>query len=59
MKTADAIKEFGSVRLLAEAVRITQQAVHQWGDHVPEGRAFQIEVLTKGKLKAREREGAI
>lgn len=32
----------GSVRKLAEALGITEQAVHQWGDTVPELRVYQI-----------------
>ena len=31
-----------SVRKLADALGITEQAVHQWGDTVPELRAYQI-----------------
>lgn len=53
MKTADAIKAFGSVRALADALEVTVQAVYAWGDEVPSPRDFQIEVLTEGRLKAR------
>lgn len=53
MKTADAIKAFGSVRALAEACEVTVQAIYGWGDQVPSPRDFQIEVLTHGKLRAR------
>ena len=53
MKTADAIGAFGSVRALAEALDITVQAIYDWGDEVPTPRDFQIEVLTKGKVRAR------
>ena len=53
MKKTDAIRHFGSVAALAEALDITPEAIYQWGDEVPEGRDFQIEVLTKGKVKAR------
>ena len=56
MKTAAAIESFGSVQALADALQISPQAVYQWGDEVPEGRAFQIEVLTGGALKARAQE---
>ena len=52
MKTASAIEKFGNVQALADALDISPQAIYQWGDEVPEGRAFQIEVLTGGELKA-------
>lgn len=54
MKTADAIKYFGGVIKLAAALDINRTAVYQWGDTVPKGRAYEIEVLTKGALKAVE-----
>ena len=52
MKTADAVKAFGSVRELAEALEVSVQAVYAWGDEVPTPRDFQIEVLTRGRLRA-------
>jgi hypothetical protein len=54
MKKAAAVEHFGSVRALAEVLGVTVQAVYDWGDDVPLGRDFQIEVLTRGALKARE-----
>lgn len=45
MKKQEAIDAFGSVRKLAEAIGITEQAVHQWGDMVPELRAYQIKAV--------------
>lgn len=39
----------GSARALAEALGITEQAVHQWGDTVPELRVYQIKELGKAK----------
>ena len=56
MKTSDAIKHFGSVIKLAEALQITRHAVYLWGDNVPCGRAFQIQVLTNGALVANSQE---
>jgi len=48
MKTQDAIKEFGGRKALADALGIWPQAVYNWGDDVPELRAYQIrEILTK------------
>ena len=52
MKTADATAHFGSVRALAEALDISVQAVYDWGDEVPNGRAYQLQVITNGDLKA-------
>lgn len=43
MTKQEALKLFdGSVRKLADALGITEQAIHQWGDHVPKLRAYQI-----------------
>jgi DNA-binding transcriptional regulator YdaS (Cro superfamily) len=52
MKKADAIKHFGSATLLARALDISSASVSMWGDDVPAGRAFQLQVLTKGQLRA-------
>lgn len=35
----------GSIRKLAEALGITEQAVHQWGETVPPLRVYQIKEL--------------
>jgi len=53
MKKKDAIDHFGSVAALADALEITPEAIYQWGEDVPSGREYQIQVLTDGKLKAR------
>jgi DNA-binding transcriptional regulator YdaS (Cro superfamily) len=52
MKTKDAILHFGSKSQLAKTLGLTKGAISQWPDDVPELRAYQIERLTKGKLKA-------
>lgn len=52
MKTDHAVKYFGSKVAIARALGIHKGAVSQWGENVPQGRAYQIEVLTGGKLKA-------
>ena len=52
MKTLDAIDHYGSAQALANALGIARQAIYQWGDEVPVGRAYQIQVLTHGVLKA-------
>ncbi|MFM5138446.1 Cro/CI family transcriptional regulator [Aeromonas rivipollensis] len=53
MKKDEAIKHFGGVVQLAVALGIRSQSVSQWGHDVPQGRAFQIELLTGGQLKAK------
>lgn len=58
MKTNDAAAFFGSKKKLAEALLINPSAVTQWGDYVPESRQYQIQVLTKGKLKASTKHAA-
>lgn len=52
MRTEEAISHFGTAAELARQLGISRQSVHDWGDYVPEGRAYQIEVLTNGALKA-------
>ena len=53
MKKKDAIEHFGGVAALADALEITPAAIYQWGEEVPFGRDYQIQVLTKGKLQVR------
>lgn len=55
MNKADAIRYFGSPSRLAQALGISRQAVAQWPDVVPLGRAYQIYVLTRGELALDER----
>ncbi|WP_434929903.1 Cro/CI family transcriptional regulator [Shewanella sp. HL-SH5] len=52
MKTADVIAHFGGQGRLAKAIDVSQPAISKWGETVPELRAYQIQVLTNGKLKA-------
>lgn len=42
----------GTHESLANALGITREAVTMWRGEIPEARAFQIEVLSGGKLKA-------
>lgn len=51
MQTKSAIEFFGGVPALAAALNIRPQAIYQWGSDVPAARAFQLEVLSGGKLK--------
>lgn len=52
MTKSDAVKYFGSTSSLAAALNISQAAVSQWKDNVPELRAHQLEKLTGGELQA-------
>lgn len=49
MKKAEAIELFGSASALAEAIGITVQAVTQWGEDVPELRAYQIKAVLSAR----------
>ena len=52
MRKQDVIEHFGSQRAIAEALDISEQAVSAWDDEIPEGRQFQLQVITGGKLQA-------
>ena len=52
MKKGDVLSYFGGVAATAKALGISHVAVSKWGDTIPQGRAYQIEVLTGGALKA-------
>ncbi|ABI71500.1 MULTISPECIES: Cro/CI family transcriptional regulator [Shewanella] len=51
MKTADVIAHFGGQGRLAKVLDVSQPAISKWGDTVPLLRAYQIQVITNGKLK--------
>lgn len=59
MKKADAIKYFGSQKIIAETLGIARSAVSQWGEEVPPLRAFQLERLSDGNLKPKVDVGKI
>ena len=52
MKTSEAIEFFGGVKYLADALNLWPQAIYQWEKYPPVARQYQIQVLSKGKLKA-------
>lgn len=52
MQKSDVINHFGGVIKTAKALGMSKQAVSAWNDNIPQGRAYQIQLLTKGKLKA-------
>ena len=51
MLKADVIKHFGSQGATARALGLTKGAISQWPRIVPRGSAYQIEVVTHGKLR--------
>lgn len=52
MKLSEAVAHFGTEAEVARKLNIRPQAVYQWGDEVPMRRQYQLERMTKGKLKA-------
>ncbi|MET2896685.1 Cro/CI family transcriptional regulator [Vibrio rotiferianus] len=52
MKTKSVISYFGSAAALGKKLGISRQSVSKWGEDVPPRRAFEIERLTSGELKA-------
>lgn len=55
MKTKDAIEFFGGIKPLADVLGIWPHNINRWGDTVPMARQYELEVKTKGALKANER----
>lgn len=58
MKTSDAVKHFGGVKPLADALGIWPHNISRWGDYPPPARQYEIEVKTGGKLRAEMRSHA-
>ncbi|MFQ2507209.1 Cro/CI family transcriptional regulator [Aeromonas caviae] len=52
MQKSAVLEHFGTVTATAKALGISHVAVSKWSETIPQGRAYQIEVLTSGKLKA-------
>lgn len=52
MRVSDAVKHFGTQQKVAEALGITKAAVSGWGELVPKGRAYELQILTGGALDA-------
>ncbi len=55
MQKSAVLEHFGTVTATAKALGISHVAVRKWSETIPQGRAYQIEVLTGGKLKASAR----
>lgn len=50
MKKDDVISYFGGVGKVARALGLSHASVSGWGDVIPKGRAFEIQVITNGQL---------
>lgn len=50
MRKDDAVKYFGSQRAIAEKLELTDAAVSQWKEVIPERAALKLSRITKGKL---------
>ena len=51
MRTADVINLYGSTLEAGRVLGISRQAVDQWGEVVPEGSAYKLQVITGGRLQ--------
>ncbi|MCX7132053.1 Cro/CI family transcriptional regulator [Aeromonas sp.] len=58
MQKNDVLAHFGSITAIAKAIGVSHAAVCKWDETIPKGRAYQIEVLTGGKLKAAQPQDA-
>lgn len=55
MKTLKDVEDyFGGVPALAKALNIKPQSIYQWSGVVPRARAFELEHITNGEIKANE-----
>lgn len=52
MTTDEAVNFFGGRKELADALGIWPQGIYTWGHYPPNGRQYELEIKTKGKLKA-------
>lgn len=52
------LEHFGTKTALADALKINKSAVTNWGESIPESRQYQIQVITKGKLKVDQNKAA-
>lgn len=52
MNTVQAVAHFGSKRELSKVLGVGRSAVSNWGESIPIARQYQLQIITKGKLKA-------
>lgn len=51
MRKETVIEHFGSAQAVATVLDISRQAVGDWGEIIPEGAAYKLQVITAGKLR--------
>ncbi|UXE39597.1 Cro/CI family transcriptional regulator [Raoultella ornithinolytica] len=51
MRKSEVVDFFGGVCKTASALGIKHPSVSEWPEIIPEGRAYQIEKITNGRLK--------
>ena len=52
LKKSDAISFYGTKAALARAVGVNRQAVQQWGEYLPDDKAWYLHHITGGKINA-------
>jgi len=52
MTTQQAIDYFGGIRELAHVLGVSTQSIYQWGEYPPLGRQYELQIKTRGELKA-------
>jgi hypothetical protein len=52
MTTQEAVDYFGGIKKLAAELGIWAHVIYRWGAYPPKARQYELEVKTKGKLKA-------
>lgn len=52
MLTAEAVAYFKTQKGVADALGMTQSSVAEWKEYPPPARQLQLELITKGELKA-------
>lgn len=52
MTYEQSIAYFGTISEMARALGVKPPSISEWKDGIPETRQYQIELATKGKLKA-------
>ncbi len=50
IRTKDAINHYGSAKKLADALGVTESAVSQYGEYIPDSRAWQLQNMTNDSL---------
>jgi len=52
MTKEQAVRHYGGVKKLADALGVWPQVIYSWGDNIPMARQYELEVKTGGKLRA-------